>query len=92
MTKKDIIRDVSLKTNVPKPTVSLVLHATLDSIGDALMRGHRVDLRLFGNFIPVMRKGKGRNIQKNEIMKLDSFVLPKFRASKYLKAKINLTK
>lgn len=90
MTKKDIIVSVSNTTGLLKIEVEAVFESILMEVSHALEKGERVDMRMFGNIVPVKRKEKkGNNITAGKQVIVPAKMFPKFIPSPYLLAKMN---
>jgi DNA-binding protein HU-beta len=81
------------KLDLSKSAVATVIEATMDTIENALKRGEEVRLVGFGNFYVSKRQAaKGRNPRTGEVIQIKASRLPKFRAGKQLKEKVNTGK
>jgi nucleoid DNA-binding protein len=58
MTKQDLVDQLSDGIGLPKPEVQAVMDGFLALVMDAVSSGHRVELRRFGVWKPVNRKGR----------------------------------
>jgi DNA-binding protein HU-beta len=86
MNKSDLIAKVAITTGVPRTTVEKVIDATLQEIGDNLVANEPVVLRGFGSFITVARQPRvARNPKTNEVVRIPTTLVAKFRPSKDLK-------
>ena len=87
MNKKQLVAEVSRRTNLPNYVVSAVLDVIVDTIIDTISKGEFVKLVGFGTFSLSIRKGRGVDIQTT----LDStYRLPKFKAGKTFKNIVNI--
>src|ERR1700761_2442078 len=78
------------KMNLSKSCISTVLDACLTTIEGSLKKGEEVRLVGFGNFYVSKRAAsKGRNPRTGEEIQIGASRLPKFRAGKQLKDKVN---
>ncbi|MBN1541148.1 integration host factor subunit beta [candidate division KSB1 bacterium] len=90
MTKADIVDIVSQGTGLTKVETQAVIDGFLATVGYALQRGDRVELRGFGNFKPVVRQARqARNPMTNEPVFVDEHITAAFRPSKDLKRYLN---
>ena len=90
MIKSDIVNLVSDATGLTKVETEAVLEGVLKSIGSALMKGDRIDIRGFGSFIVKKRKAReARNPATNEKVSLQERFVPTFKVSKLLKKEVN---
>jgi len=58
VTKKQIVEQITLKTNFKASVVKTVTQEVLNTIMAELEKGHRIELRDFGIFEPVYRSAK----------------------------------
>ncbi|MBU1706432.1 integration host factor subunit beta [bacterium] len=58
MTKQDLVDQLASGIGLPKPEVQAVVDGFMSLIIDAVSSGKRVELRRFGVWKPVMRKGR----------------------------------
>ncbi|MBW6458117.1 MAG: integration host factor subunit beta [FCB group bacterium] len=90
MRKADIIKEISAATGLTQVETEAVIEGFISVVSDALIRGERVDLRGFGNFILKTRKSKAaRNISTGETVHVPEHYLPFFKASESLKERVN---
>ncbi len=69
-----------------------VVNAILGTIGDALARGDRVELRGFGIFAVKSRDARtGRNPRTGDLVAVSEKVVPIFKASKDMHRRLNHT-
>ncbi len=89
MKRQQLVREVSLNTGLGMAAVERVLGEVLSSITRALQSGDKVKLSRFGNFVPVIRKGKmGRNVVSGSEVLIPDRRYPKFKPSKDLMHKM----
>lgn len=89
MRKVDLISAVSERAGVSTADTTAVIEVALKEIKSELLRGGRVDLRGFGNFILQKRKAKiARVISRNESMPIPACYIPKVRFAKDFVTKI----
>lgn len=93
MNRTELARAAKERLNGNKLTqdeVAAVLSAVLDSIGDALRKGDKVQLVGFGTFEARKRPARtGRNPRTNEPMEIPAAAVPMFKAGATLKTKVN---
>jgi nucleoid DNA-binding protein len=90
MRKADIIKEISAATGLTQVETEAVIEGFISVVSDALVRGERVDLRGFGNFILKTRKSKAaRNISTGETVHVPEHYLPFFKSSESLKERVN---
>ena len=71
--------------------VETIVNAILDTIGDALTSGQRVELRGFGAFSVKKRDARaGRNPRTGESVAVDEKVIPVFKTGKEMRKRLNL--
>lgn len=58
MTKQELVDDLANGTGIPRQDVAAVVDGFLALVIDAVADGHRVELRRFGTWKPVVRKGR----------------------------------
>jgi nucleoid DNA-binding protein len=90
MRKSDIIKEISAATGLTQVETEAVIEGFIAVVSEALIRGNRVDLRGFGNFILKKRKAKAaRNISTGETVQVPEHYLPFFKASESLTERVN---
>jgi len=90
MTKADIVDVVAQGTGLTKVETQAVIDGFLATVSYALQQGERVDLRRFGNFVVVDRKGRtARNPGTNQPVYVPPRKAAVFKPSKDLKQFIN---
>jgi integration host factor subunit beta len=90
MTKSELIDRLSERRGLPRATAELVVQAFVGELGDALGSGRRIELRGFGSFKVKAYPGyMGRNPRTGEPIEVEPKVLPLFKASRVLHARLN---
>ncbi len=90
MNKSEMISNVALKAEIPRKDAEKVVTAVLDTIGEVLSRGDRIQLVGFGTFQTRKRAArKGRNPQTGEEIDIAAARVPVFKAGKSLKEAVN---
>ena len=90
MNKNELISDVASRSGLTKDQAGGALEAILDAITDAMKNKDEVRLLGFGNFSATRREAKmGRNPQTGAPVEIKAANVPKFKAGKGLKDKIN---
>lgn len=90
MTKSDLIDSVAEKTELTKKVSAATIEAMFEAIGDALVKGEKVQLVGFGSFEVKKREArKGRNPQTGAVIKIASRNVPLFKAGKALKEAVS---
>jgi integration host factor subunit alpha len=90
MTKADIVEKVYQKIGFSKKEASELVELVFASLKDVLVRGDKVKISGFGNFV-VREKNErvGRNPQTGEQIKISARRVLTFRPSQVLKAMLN---
>ena len=79
MNKKQLAGRVANIVDLTKAEAERIIDATLNSIADALVKGEKVRLVGFGNFVVRPRKGRvGRNPQTGEKITIGQSKAPAF--------------
>jgi len=79
MNKKQLAGKVGEKMDLSKAEAERIIDATLDSISEALIKGEKVRLVGFGNFVVRKRKGRvGRNPQTGASISIGESRCPAF--------------
>lgn len=90
MNKNELISDVATRSGLTKDQAGSALEAILDAITDAMKNKDDVRLLGFGNFSATRREAKmGRNPQTGAPVEIKAANVPKFKAGKGLKDKLN---
>ena len=90
MNKTDLIEVIAKNADLSKAASGRVLDAIIDSITDSLSKGKPVALVGFGTFVVSKRKQRtGRNPQTGETITIPAAKVPRFKAGKNLKDKVN---
>jgi len=85
MNKKDLIREVSARTQVPRASTGRIIDEFLVAMRRALSDGHRVELRRFGAFDFRRRRARTlRNPRNGKDYRVPAKVVPVFHAAKAL--------
>lgn len=90
MNKKEFVKLVAEKLGKTQKEVEEVLGVILESIEETLVSGEGVKFTGFGNFeVSERAERKGRNPQTSEEMVIPASKVPKFKAGKSLKDRMN---
>jgi integration host factor subunit beta len=90
MTKAELVESISTVTGVSKKDTGLVVNMILENIGRALVQKDKVELRGFGSFKVKSRRSRmARNPRTGESVMVPAKLVPYFKASNELKAKLN---
>jgi len=91
MTKADLVEEISKDTGLSKKDTSIVVNMIIDNICKALAEGDKIELRGFGSFKVKSRKPRrARNPRTGEAVDVPAKLVPYFKASNELKAKVNV--
>lgn len=90
MNKSELISQIAQKSGLPVNKSRDALDALLQSVGDALKKGDRVQLVGFGTFKVTERSAReGRNPKTGQPMKIPASKTPSFTAGAELKKIVN---
>jgi DNA-binding protein HU-beta len=90
MTYKELIAQVSAKSNLAQTTVKQLLDNMQEVVGDQLAEKNEVVLGQLGKFSITERAArKGRNPRTGETLEIAAKTVPAFKPGKYLKDKVN---
>jgi integration host factor subunit beta len=87
LTKAEITEHISLQTGVPEDVVHTIINGTFDALKEGLNENRTVELRGFGTFEIVTRKGRknARNPKTGETVEVNDHGVVSFRAGKDLR-------
>lgn len=89
MTKKDIVKTISEKLNVPQFKVKEVVQMTFESLTDTLVEEGRIELRNFGVFEVKYRKPrKARNPRTGAQVDAPGKYVISFKAGKSMEERV----
>ena len=91
MTKSELIERISRNQHDLTATdVELAVKTIIDEMTDALAQGERIEIRGFGSFSLQYRAPRiGRNPKTGEAVRLGAKFLPRFKAGKELRDRVN---
>ncbi|MBK9292992.1 MAG: integration host factor subunit beta [Oligoflexia bacterium] len=90
MTKADLINKIAEKANITRVKAEIVVNTIFDSMVDALMKDHRIEIRGFGSFVNRQYDAyQGRNPRTGEVINVEQKKLPFFKVGKELKDDVN---
>lgn len=90
MNKKDLVQKIAETNELTKQQAADVLDTVLDSIGDAITAGDKVQLLGFGTFEKRERPARtARNPRTGETIEIAAASVPAFKPGKALKDKVN---
>lgn len=88
-TKRDIVKEVSEKTNLTQTEVKDIIQLAFDSILSALTRGEKVELRNFGVFLVKERaERRARNPRTGEEVIVPKKKVVTFKPGRMMDARI----
>ncbi|MEX0843105.1 MAG: HU family DNA-binding protein [Gemmatimonadota bacterium] len=91
MTKADLVEQVAdaIGPGVTKKDCALIVDGFLNAVKQALAEGEHIEIRGFGTFKVRKRKARtARNPRTGEAVEVPSRLVPVFKPSKNLKAKV----
>lgn len=93
MIKSELVSRIATRNpHLYQRDVENIVNSILDTIGDALARGDRVELRGFGAFSVKTRDARaGRNPRTGETVSVCEKVIPVFKTGKDMRKRLNLT-
>jgi integration host factor subunit beta len=90
MTKAELVESIASATGVSKKDTGIMVNMILDNIGRALVNNDKVELRGFGSFKVKSRRSRmARNPRTGESVMVPAKLVPYFKASNELKARLN---
>ena len=90
MNKMELVAGIAEKSNLSKKDAELALEGMIMTISEALEEGEKVQLVGFGTFDVGTRKARtGRNPRTGEEIEIPASKLPRFKAGKSLKDRVN---
>ena len=93
MNKKELVKQISRKTDLTQREANIAINAMLETIEKTLAAGEKVTLVDFGTFDVEYRKArKGRNPKTNVEIPIEEKIVVKFKPGKELASKVNSPK
>lgn len=90
MNKSELVSKMAEKGGLPKKDAEKALNAFVESVGESLEKGDKVQLIGFGTFeVRDRAQRKGMNPQTGEEITIQASKAPVFKAGKALKEKVN---
>jgi integration host factor subunit beta len=90
MTKAELVEVIAARTGVSKKDTGVVVNLILDNISRALEASDKVELRGFGSFKVKSRRSRtARNPRSGDSVMVPAKLVPYFKASNELKARLN---
>ncbi|QIL44240.1 integration host factor subunit beta [Acidovorax sp. HDW3] len=87
MTRSDLVEELAARFGqLTQRDAELAVKTILDAVGDALVRGHRIEVRGFGSFSVTHRPPRlGRNPRSGEAVHIPPKRVPHFKPGKALR-------
>ena len=93
MNRQELVDAIAAKAGISKAAADAAVKAFIDTVGDELQNGGKVQLVGFGTFETSERAARtGRNPQTGAATKIAACTGPKFKAGKALKDQVNTAK
>lgn len=91
MTRSDLVEELAAKFNqLTHRDAEFAIKTILDAMGDALVRGHRIEIRGFGSFSVSHRPPRiGRNPRSGESVAIPEKRVPHFKPGKALREAVD---
>ena len=93
MNRQELVDAMAAKAGISKAAADAAVKAFIETVGDELQNGGKVQLVGFGTFETTKRAARtGRNPQTGAATKIAACTVPKFKAGKALKDQVNTAK
>ena len=91
MTRSDLVDELAARfAQLTQRDAELAVKTILDAVGDALVRGHRIEVRGFGSFSVNRRPPRmGRNPRTGEAVLIPEKRVPHFKPGKALREAVD---
>jgi integration host factor subunit beta len=91
MTRSDLVEELAARfAQLTQRDADLAVKTILDAMGDALVRGHRIEIRGFGSFAINRRPPRlGRNPRSGESVAIPEKRVPHFKPGKALREAVD---
>ena len=91
MTRSDLVEELATRfTQLAHRDAELAVKTVLDAMSEALVRGHRIEIRGFGSFSINRRPPrKGRNPRSGETVMIPEKRVPHFKPGKALREAVD---
>ncbi len=91
MTRSDLVEALAIRfVQLNQRDAEFAVKAILDVMGDALVRGHRIEIRGFGSFSVTHRPPRqGRNPRSGESVAIPEKRVPHFKPGKALREAVD---
>jgi integration host factor subunit beta len=92
MTRSDLVEELAARfSQLSQRDAEQAVKTILDAVSDALVRGHRIEIRGFGSFSVNHRPPRmGRNPRSGEAVHIPSKRVPHFKPGKALREAVDL--
>ena len=90
MTRSDLVEELAARFGqLTQRDAEYAVKTILDAVGDALVRGHRIEIRGFGSFSVTHRPPRlGRNPRSGEAVQIPEKRVPHFKPGKALRESV----
>ena len=90
MNRQELVDAIAAKADISKAAADAAVKAFIETVGDELQNGGKVQLVGFGTFETTKRAARtGKNPQTGATLKIPAATVPKFKAGKALKDIVN---
>lgn len=91
MTRSDLVEEIAARfAQLTQRDAEFAVKAILDALNDALVRGHRIEIRGFGSFSVNYRSPRvGRNPRSGESVHVPEKRVPHFKPGKALRQAVD---
>jgi integration host factor subunit beta len=91
MTRSDLVETLAIRfSQLTHRDAEYAVKAILDAMGDALVKGHRIEIRGFGSFSVNHRSPRiGRNPRSGESVMIPEKRVPHFKPGKALREQVD---
>ena len=90
MTKREIVNKIAKRSGLPQQLVKRIVEELLEELGEALVKGERIEIRNFGVFkVKVTGPRLGRNPQTGESISLPAKRRVNFKPGKLFKKMVS---
>ncbi len=91
MTKSDLVSAVADRmSHISKKDTETIVNSVFESMGEALKRGERIEIRGFGSFQVKTRDSReGRNPKTGQLVEIPTKRTPFFKVGKELKERVD---
>ena len=91
MTRSDLVEELAAQFGqLNQRDAEQAVKTILDAVSDALVRGHRIEIRGFGSFSLHFRPPRiGRNPKTGDAVDLSGKYVPHFKPGKELRERVN---